>query len=125
MIITKRGVEKFILAITTNERFGSGGHSDNENRALGVVNEASEFMKNMPEELFIPDSLLKGLDGSVLGDIVAGYDRPLGYLCSDCRYPKWLMTIEEDKDYYSRKESVKSRPDGFSNSTGACPKCGD
>ena len=130
MIVTKAGIEQMVLTLTSAEGFGTGGHNDFENRASQLVPRLAALVKEMPNSLCIPDALVEFLDGSIMGDVVAGYGRPLGYLCSDCRYPKWCMTPQEVlkvyphiDDYVERANNPK--PNGFTSVTPACPKCGD
>ena len=119
-----------ILAITADERFGSEGHHCGEHQARDLVEALGAWLTQAPEQLHIPDGLVSWLRGSVLGEIVAGYGRPLGYLCSDCRYPKWNMTSEEVLATYGHvavyaEKAQHPEPSGFCDVTNACPKCGD
>jgi len=99
MLITRSGVRDMIQQILSDDRYGTRGH-DQEDLAQDVVVGLSLYVKNGPEFLCLPDAILPFIDGTTLGDIVAGYGRPLGYLCSDCRYPKWCMTPAEVLEKY-------------------------
>ena len=122
MNITRDGVQRMIVVITAAENFGTLGHESSD-YASALVGRLGRALNTVPAELHIPDALLSELDGSTLGDIVAGYGRPLGYLCSDCRYPKWLLTPEEATAQH--RSGGVLRPDGFTQFTPECPRCGD
>lgn len=129
MNITRSGVRDMIQQITSNDRYGSSGHHCDEDFAQDVVIGLSHYVKDGPEFMYIPDSAVPYLGGT-LGDIIAGYGRPLGYLCSDCRYPKWCMTPDEVIKKHEKNKALMARaenplPNGFTDITPACPKCGD
>ena len=111
--------------ILEHKDYSSKGHHDDENRAVPLVADLIQFRNLMPSEhVVVPDWLIKASLG-VLSDIIDGYERPLHYLCSDCRYPKWRRTEAELKEQYPKcKELHITGLDGFGGSF-ACPKCGD
>jgi hypothetical protein len=126
MRITSEGIRKMIEQIVMDERYGTGGHNGGENRALDLVQDLRLIMAETPFDLAdMPHKLLRG---SLAEDIKLGYGRPLSYLCSDCRYPKWRLTAAEVragniKTYIDR---VKDMADNeFPDIADACPKCGD
>jgi hypothetical protein len=125
MFISKLSIQSMLNQITSQKDFSDMGH-DGDNLAIDLVQELSDYIKEGPDNLFIPDAVLPYIKISLIGDIVRGLNRPLIYLCSDCKYPKWAMTMEEAKEYYQDehwKEYI--RDDGFIDMSGACPKCGD
>jgi len=126
MNITKAGVERILLAITGHHDFGTSGHDGDRACDRDLVAKLGAWLKEAPSELYIPDAILSSLEHSVLGDIVAGYGRPLYYLCSDCRYPKWMMTADEFKKQFPTGRKDKTiRADGFVEISNGCPICGD
>jgi len=125
MFISKLSIQSMLNQITSQKDFSDVGH-DGDNLAIELVQELSDYIKEGPDNLFVPDAIIPYLGNSLIKDIVRGQNRPLIYLCSDCKYPKWAMTIEEAKEYYQDerwKEYMTS--DGFIDMSGACPKCGD
>lgn len=131
MIVTKAGVEKMVLAITGADGYGESGHDCGVHRDSELVQSLGMWLKTAPDSLEIPDALIPHLRGSVLWEIVAGYGHPLDYLCSDCRYPKWLMTPDEARRDYGYNQKyidemlADMRPDGFTKHSAGCPMCGD
>jgi len=125
MNISKDGIKRMILSITMHKGFSTDGSNGGESRAREFVRQLAVFVEKMPDTLAVPDYLLPFLDGSLLKELLRGYDRPLNYLCSDCRYPKWFLTVEEYNEQYPRSKDLKVRPDGFADRSGACPMCGD
>lgn len=126
MRITHDGIKKMIDAIVMDERFGTEGHHCGENRAFDLIHGLKKLLNE--DEFDLPDLPHVLTRGSLAEDISRGYSRPLGYLCSDCRYPKWAMTAGEVRAegiaaYVARVKDLAD--DAFTDVTGACPRCGD
>jgi hypothetical protein len=130
MNLTRAGIERMTLMIGAHADYTTDGH-DCCNRARTLVTEMGQLCVTMSESLHVPDHLIPFLTGSLLDHVIRGYGRPLGYLCSDCRYPKWLLTPAEVMTQYGHVEKLRKeaespgRGDGFTSITAACPECGD
>jgi hypothetical protein len=130
MIITKGAVRDMKDRIEADKDFGTGGHYSDTHRDRECVDSLGNYIRSGPELVIVPEALIQFLEhgDNVLSDIIKGINRPLHYLCSDCRYPKWCLTKEELEAKYSHVKAYIDRPlreDGFCDVSDGCPKCGD
>lgn len=131
IIITKAGIEDMLNQVTRHADYGSNGHDYGDNRDVEFVHACMEFMKTMPADRVVIPGWMVAKNLGVLTDIVCGYGRPLSYLCSDCRYPKWKLSDSECIAEYGQsffENTIKAKyagTGGFTEWTRECPKCGD